>query len=291
MYTLFRYRKTVCTITVLNILSLQGLEDQLLSVIVKFERPELELRRETLIQETSDNKKLLKDLEDSLLRELATSTGNMLDNEELVSTLEETKSKASEVGEKLKLGAKTAEEIEKNRDSYRLAAKRGAILFFVLSEMSSINTMYQYSLASYLEVFELSLRKSMPDTIVQKRLRNIMDTLTHNVYNYGCTGIFEKHKLLFSFQITLKLEMDLGRIRQEELDFFIKGNIALEKSKRKRPFLWFPESGWEDAVRLAEVLPEVFDNLLEDIERNEKTWKEVRLQYCKDRSHGANNNN
>jgi len=49
-----------------------------------------------------------------------------------------------------------------------------------------------------------------------------MDTLTHNVYNYGCTGIFEKHKLLFSFQITVKLEMDLGHVRQDELDFFIK---------------------------------------------------------------------
>lgn len=46
---------------------------------------------------TSDNKKLLKDLEDSLLRELATSTGNMLDNTELISTLEETKTKADEV--------------------------------------------------------------------------------------------------------------------------------------------------------------------------------------------------
>ncbi len=171
---------------------------------------------------SSVNKKLLKDLEDSLLRELATSTGNMLDNVELVSTLEETKSKASEVGEKLKLGAKTAEEIEKNRDSYRPAAKRGAILFFVLAEMATINTMYQYSLNSYLEVFEFSLRKSMPDTIVQKRLKNIMDTLTHNVYNYGCTGIFEKHKLLFSFEITIKLEMDQGQLKQDELDFFIK---------------------------------------------------------------------
>lgn len=30
----------------------QGLEDQLLSVIVKYERPELEQRRETLIQDT-----------------------------------------------------------------------------------------------------------------------------------------------------------------------------------------------------------------------------------------------
>ena len=39
----------------------------------------------------------MKDLEDSLLRELATSTGNMLDNTELISTLEETKTKADEV--------------------------------------------------------------------------------------------------------------------------------------------------------------------------------------------------
>ena len=46
----------------------------------------------------SVNKKLLKDLEDSLLRELATSKGNMLDNVELVETLEETKTKATEVG-------------------------------------------------------------------------------------------------------------------------------------------------------------------------------------------------
>ncbi len=45
----------------------------------------------------SENKRLLKSLEDTLLRELATSTGNMLDNSELVATLEETKSKASEV--------------------------------------------------------------------------------------------------------------------------------------------------------------------------------------------------
>ena len=45
----------------------------------------------------SDNKRLLKSLEDTLLRELATSTGNMLDNAELVQTLEETKEKASEV--------------------------------------------------------------------------------------------------------------------------------------------------------------------------------------------------
>lgn len=85
------------SVSVFDVVTLKGLEDQLLSVIMGFEKKELEEQREHLIQETSDNKKLLKNLGDSLLRELATSTGNMLDNTELVHTLEITKTKASEV--------------------------------------------------------------------------------------------------------------------------------------------------------------------------------------------------
>lgn len=90
--------------------------------------------------------------------------------------------------EKLKLAEKTAKEIEVLRDGYRLAARRGAVLFFVLAEMAAINSMYQYSLNSYLEVFDLSLRKSLPDSQLSKRLRNIINTLTFNVYSYACTG-------------------------------------------------------------------------------------------------------
>ncbi|NWX97079.1 DYH10 protein, partial [Nothoprocta ornata] len=253
--------------------TLKGLEDQLLSVIMGYERRELEEQRESLIQETSENKNLLKDLEDSLLRELATSTGNMLDNMDLVQTLEETKSKATEVTEKLNLAEKTAVDIDQLRDGYRPAAKRGAILFFVLSEMALVNIMYQYSLVSFLEVFGLSLRKSMPSSILQKRLKNIMDTLTFNIYNYGCTGLFEKHKLLFSFNMTVKIEQADGRVPQEELDFFLKGNISLEKSARKKPCAWLPDQGWEDLIHLSELFPEKFESLPDDVEKNPDVWK------------------
>ena len=104
----------------------------------------------------------------------------------------------------------TSKEIEAVRDGYRPAARRGAVLFFVLSEMAAINSMYQYSLSSYLEVsegfmlmlydslcvlltsqqvFDHSLRRSLPDTHLQKRLNNIINTLSLNVYNYACTGM------------------------------------------------------------------------------------------------------
>ncbi|XP_021113286.1 dynein heavy chain 10, axonemal isoform X3 [Heterocephalus glaber] len=254
--------------------TLKGLEDQLLSVLVAHERRELEEQREHLIQETSENRNLLKDLEGSLLRELATSTGNMLDNAELVQTLEDTKSKATEVSEKLKLAESTAQDIDRLRDGYRPAARRGAILFFVLSEMALVNSMYQYSLIAFLEVFGLSLKKSLPDSILTKRLRNITDTLTFNIYNYGCTGLFEKHKLLFSFNMTIKIEQAEGRVPQEELDFFLKGNISLEKSKRKKPCTWLSDQGWEDIVLLSELFPDNFGHLPDDVENHLPVWQE-----------------
>ena len=53
----------------------QGLTEQLLNVTVRHERSDLEEQREALIKEMSDNKTLLKELEDTLLRELSNATG------------------------------------------------------------------------------------------------------------------------------------------------------------------------------------------------------------------------
>jgi dynein heavy chain len=103
----------------------QGLQRQLLGRVVEQERPDLEEQRNTIIKETSVNKKLLKDLEDTLLRELSQSTGSMVDNIDLVNAVDEAKKKADEVAEKLALGEKTAMDIEKLRDGYRAAATRG----------------------------------------------------------------------------------------------------------------------------------------------------------------------
>ena len=128
------------------------MEEQLLSVVVRTERPDIEELREALINETSAHKALLQQLEDNLLREIASNQGNMLDNIDLIETLENTKASASEVSIKLKEAFVTATQIDKLRNDYRPAAKRGAILFFVLADMAIVNSMYQYSLNSYLEV-------------------------------------------------------------------------------------------------------------------------------------------
>lgn len=55
----------------------QGLTEQLLNVTVRHERYDLEEQREALVKEMSENKTLLKDLEDTLLQELSNATGEL----------------------------------------------------------------------------------------------------------------------------------------------------------------------------------------------------------------------
>ncbi|CAF4211976.1 unnamed protein product, partial [Adineta steineri] len=253
--------------------TLKGLEEQLLSSLVKIERRELEEMRETLIQEIFENKQQQKLLEDSLLRELTTTTGNILDNNELIDTLENTKTKVSEVIQALNLGERTRQDIEKLRDTYRLAARRGAVLYFSLVQMSTINSMYQYSLNSFLSVFEYSVKSAQTNFKLEKRLQSIVNTLTYQIYCYGTIGMFEKHKLLYSFLLTIQIELDKQIITYNQIDFFLKGNLSLDKSS-KPLFNWLTYETWHHCLYLSRQFPEKFQNLILNIEENPIEWKQ-----------------
>ena len=168
--------------------------------------------------------------------------------------------------EKLKLAEKTAKEIEGFRDGYRPAARRGAVLFFVLSGMAAINSMYQYSLSSYLLVclylshlllciLTLCCRFSIIPfegvCLISIFPRGWWISSIHWLWMYttmpaqvryfvsvwwlGVTcvilysGLFEVHKLLFSFAMTTKIQEVESSLNHEELDFFIK--------------VWYPMGG------------------------------------------------
>jgi dynein heavy chain len=102
----------------------------------------------------STNKALLKKLEDTLLCELSNATGNILDNQELIATLESAKEKAVDISTKLAAAKVTAKDIEEARVRYSPVATRGAVLFFVMAGLSAVNNMYEYSLAAFLKVFK-----------------------------------------------------------------------------------------------------------------------------------------
>lgn len=99
-----------------------------------------------------------------------------------------------------------------------------------------------------------TLATSRKDPTLEGRLRSISDALTYDVYAYTCLGLFERHKLMFSFQMTLKLLEASRPLDPDLLDFFLKGNLSLEKHRRRKPHEWLPEQGWQDLMRLMEMV-------------------------------------
>lgn len=79
-------------VTLLNfMITPQGLEDQLLGIVVGKERPDLEEKKNELIIESVSNKKLLKDIEDKILGILSTSKRNILEDETAIQILSSSK--------------------------------------------------------------------------------------------------------------------------------------------------------------------------------------------------------
>lgn len=59
--------------------------------VVRLERPDLEEQRTELIVRINNDKNQLKNIEDKILKLLFQSEGNILDDEELIDTLNESK--------------------------------------------------------------------------------------------------------------------------------------------------------------------------------------------------------
>ena len=69
--------------TLLNfMITMEGLEDQLLGLVVAKERPDLEQEKNELILQGAENKRQLKEIEDQILNVLSSSEGNILEDEE-----------------------------------------------------------------------------------------------------------------------------------------------------------------------------------------------------------------
>ncbi|CAM38695.1 putative dynein heavy chain [Leishmania braziliensis MHOM/BR/75/M2904] len=250
-----------------------GLEAQLLNYVVASERSDLQRQSEELVQTMAENRAQLKELENTLIRELTLATGNILDNDDLIATLENTKSSATEVEQKLRQAQETAQTTEESRQQYRPAAKRGAVLYFIISQLSAINPMYEYSLSAFLhDVFGYSITKSDASFEIQDRLRNIIQTLTYNLYTYVCMGIFAKDKVMLSFQMAVRLLSQEGRMVQSELEFFLRGCVLASKSLPANPVHWLTERQWNDVCKLAASV-DVFKHLCEDVAANVEEWQ------------------
>ncbi|XP_037539995.1 dynein heavy chain 12, axonemal [Nematolebias whitei] len=231
----------------------EGLEDQLLGIVVAKEIPELEEERNALILQSADNKRQLKEIEDKILETLQSSEGNILEDESAIQILDSAKLMSNEITKKQQIAEKTEIKIAESREGYRQIAKHSSILFFSIADLTNIDPMYQYSLSWFVNLYINSIQHSLKSKMLEIRLQYLATHFTYNLYCNVCRSLFEKDKLLFSFLLCCNLLLAKGEIEYQDFMFLLTGGVGLQNTIPNPDPSWLQEKSWEEICRASEL--------------------------------------
>ncbi|XP_024940673.1 dynein heavy chain 1, axonemal [Cephus cinctus] len=235
-------------------LTISGFQDQMLSLVAMQERPDLEESRSALIVSSAQMKRDLKDIEDRILYRLSVSEGSAVDDLDLIHTLEASKVKSEEIKAKVQSAEITQADIDITRSLYIPVANRAQILFFCLSDLQYVDTMYQYSLEWFINIFVNSiLSTDKAATDINKRISNINDNFTYALFSNVCRSLFEKHKLHFAFLLCARIHIDDNLIDPIEWRHFLSGEISPHELPNPAPN-WVSTRCWKE-IQALELLP------------------------------------
>ncbi|XP_076248728.1 dynein heavy chain at 16F [Calliopsis andreniformis] len=219
------YLPEVCIkVTIVNFtVTAGGLEEQLLADVVRLERPDLETMRNDLIMKINADKGQLQSIEDRILTLLYGAGDDILDNEDLIETLNDSKETSAVIETRLIESEATEEKITVAREKYRPVANHGSVLYFVVANLAIIDPMYQFSLKYFNQVFNTVIESTEKEDDLQKRLQVLFNEISLAIYTNVSRGLFEKHKLVFSFMLNIAMHLNKQLISQAQLNFMLRG--------------------------------------------------------------------
>lgn len=262
-------------VTLLNFfITPQGLEDQLLGVVVGYERKELELRRSDLIQKNASMKADLANTQKTILRKLEEVQGDILDDVELIDYLNESKEKTTEIVAKVAEAEEAEVEINTSREEYRPIARHSSCLYFCCSTLSNVDPMYQYSLQWFVQLFQVGIDAAPSAEEVPQRLENLRDYFTFSFYQNISRSLFEKHKLMFSLFLTIRIMQMEDKIVDDEFRFLLQGPSIVEKAEGNPDETWLTASTWNELTYMSKHF-DVFSGFAHHISENIEYYKKL----------------
>ena len=259
-----------------------GLEDQLLTLVVRMERPDLASKKEEIISQQNEFKITLKKLEDGLLQQLAEATGDILENIELIESLERSKALSTEINQKVEIAKVTEIAINEASEAYRPAAARGALVFFMMNELTKIHSYYKFSLDSFIIVIKRAIdivaerlnpkkevkeapaegeepaadaepeeeeeaaeeEAEMTPRTLKARVGELIESITYEGFNYIRRGTLERHKLIIATMLCFKINISKNLIVPKEVDALIKKEVSLDAGNQPESLKFIMESAW-----------------------------------------------
>ncbi len=224
----------VALISVVNFtITRSGLEEQLLAQVLRHEQPGLETKKSELLAREEKLKLQQSTLERQLLDVLASVQGDILQNTQLIDSLNQTKSASVEIESALSESRTIAASLNRQREVYRPVASNGSVLFFLVGQLASVNNMYRFSLASFLSLFLKTLKADRPQApppdnegdqnkrddakgAAKAIIVHLRSDLKMRVFAYVCRSIFKSDRLMFALHLIHSLHAQLFQEREWE---------------------------------------------------------------------------
>ncbi|SBS80798.1 dynein heavy chain, putative [Plasmodium ovale] len=286
----FQFTPDLCSrVTFVNFtLTPSSLQNQCLNMILKNERPDIDKKRCGLLKLQGEYKVKIRELEESLLLELSNVKGNILDDDNVISTMEKLKVQAAEASKEVSIAEEVMVEIENVSNQYLFLAQGSARIYFILQHLCNIHFLYQYDLNFFLNLMKDMLNdqvhlSKVKKTDYEERLKVLSHLLFSLTYHRVARGLLQEDRYVFGLQLCyVKSVIDPNiYIDKNYLHFLLKDNYSNEQMgnnseevKIEKNLL--PEYNDEQISSLNSLTKHVsFSSLRRAIQNNRDSWVEL----------------
>ncbi|EAY15860.1 Dynein heavy chain family protein [Trichomonas vaginalis G3] len=176
-----------------------ALKAQLLTLALTTEMPELEEKHQEQLNESEQLKIELGKLEEGLLEILGKANPDtILQNKELIQSLDDKKKRAVDVENRLKQVEEFQKQIEEKRSQYQMLADVSSSIYFAIENLHLVHPMYKFSLNEFTKLF-ISTFSACQEK--EKRVKNLILTFNSMAYSHFSRALFREHRLVFGMQL------------------------------------------------------------------------------------------
>ncbi|XP_012579828.1 PREDICTED: cytoplasmic dynein 1 heavy chain 1, partial [Condylura cristata] len=205
-----------------------SLQSQCLNEVLKAERPDVDEKRSDLLKLQGEFQLRLRQLEKSLLQALNEVKGRILDDDTIITTLENLKREAAEVTRKVEETDIVMQEVETVSQQYLPLSTACSSIYFTMESLKQIHFLYQYSLQFFLDIYHNVLYEN-PNlkgiTDHTQRLSIITKDLFQVAFNRVARGMLHQDHITFAMLLArIKLKGTVGEPTYDaEFQHFLRG--------------------------------------------------------------------
>ena len=191
-----------------------SLQTQSLNEVLKAERPDIDKKRTNLTRMQGEFNLNLRQLERRLLQALNQSHGNILDDDQVIETLETLKKEAAEISSKMVETDGVMAEVETITKDYIAIAKACSAVFAVLEQLHQLDHSYQFSLQLFVNVFRSVLHSGNAMTYgvaTSKRGDLILRGIFVETYRRISAALLQKDRIIFAMLLMRASPYEMDR--------------------------------------------------------------------------------